>query len=31
MEWRRGRGDLERLSQGLAGPPKTRYFTNLDV
>jgi quinol monooxygenase YgiN len=31
MEWRRERGDLERLSQGLAGPPKTRYFTNLDV
>jgi quinol monooxygenase YgiN len=29
--WREERGDMERLSQGLAGPPKTRYFENLDV
>ena len=31
MAWRRDRGDLERLGQGLAGPPKTRYFKDLDV
>ena len=31
MAWRRDRGDLERLGQGLAGPPKTRYLRDLDV
>jgi quinol monooxygenase YgiN len=29
--WRQERGDLERLSQGLAGPPKTRYYASVDV
>jgi quinol monooxygenase YgiN len=31
MAWRQERGDMERLSQGLAGPPKTRYFLDLNV
>jgi quinol monooxygenase YgiN len=29
--WRQERGDLERLSRGLAGPPKTRYYASVDV
>ncbi len=31
MAWRQERGDMERLGQGLAGPPKTRYFKDLNV
>ncbi len=31
MAWRQERGDVERLGQGLAGPPKTRYFEDLNL
>jgi quinol monooxygenase YgiN len=31
MAWREERGDMERLGQGLAGPPKTRYFDDVNV
>jgi quinol monooxygenase YgiN len=31
VAWRQERGDMERLNQGLAGPPKTRYVHDLDA
>jgi quinol monooxygenase YgiN len=31
LSWRRERGDMERFSQGLAGPPSGRYFSIEDV
>ena len=31
MAWREERGDIEKLMQGLTGPPKTRYFDTKDL
>ena len=31
LEWRTGRGDVEKMGAWLAGPPSIRYFNNIGV